>query len=75
MGSAENGVNNGGLMPPSLLESASLSASLDDNSGLTELQKALKSSSSSSDPINSELGKPSLSCYAAKFNKQHYLYF
>jgi hypothetical protein len=61
MGSPENGVNNGGLMPPSLLESASLSASLDDNSGLAELQKALKSSSSSSDPINSELGKPSLS--------------
>ncbi|MEH2058174.1 MAG: putative Ig domain-containing protein [Nostoc sp.] len=61
MGSPENGVTNGGLMPPSLLESASLSASLDDNSGLTELQKALKSSSSSSDPINSELGKPSLS--------------
>jgi hypothetical protein len=61
MGSPENGVTNGGFMPPSLLESASLSASLDDNSGLTELQKALKSSSSSSDPINSELGKPSLS--------------
>ncbi|WP_292745723.1 Ig-like domain-containing protein, partial [Nostoc sp. NMS4] len=59
MGSPENGVNNGGLMPPSLLESASLSASLDDNSGLAELQKALKSSSSSSDPINFELGKPS----------------
>ncbi len=42
-----NAINNGGLMPPSLLESASL----DDNSALIELQKSFKTQISF-DPIN-----------------------
>uniref|UniRef100_UPI0039C6F2A7 Ig-like domain-containing protein n=1 Tax=Nostoc sp. CCY 9925 TaxID=3103865 RepID=UPI0039C6F2A7 len=60
MGSSENlGTNsasstNGGILPLSLLESATLSAALDDNSALTSLQISLRTPSGS-DPINTEL--------------------
>jgi RHS repeat-associated protein len=46
--------SNGGLLPESLLDSASLGAPLDDNSPLSELHKAFKSSSGF-DPISEEL--------------------
>ena len=42
-----------GILPPSLLESASLSAPLDDNSSLTSVQSPSRNTSGS-DPINSE---------------------
>ncbi|MCW5319219.1 hypothetical protein GTQ43_38200 [Nostoc sp. KVJ3] len=60
MGSSENlGTNsasstNGGILPLSLLESATLSTGLDDNSALTSLQISLRTPSGS-DPINTEL--------------------
>ncbi|BBD70727.1 hypothetical protein NIES4072_70930 [Nostoc commune NIES-4072] len=54
MGSPENLGTNGGILPPSLLESASLGAALDDNSALTSLQIALRTPSGS-DPITSKL--------------------
>ncbi len=58
MGSSENFVTNGsgdgGILPPSLLESASLGAALDDNSALISLQKTFRNPNSSNS-INSEL--------------------
>ncbi|MDZ8070038.1 MAG: putative Ig domain-containing protein [Nostoc sp. DedQUE08] len=62
MGSSENlGTNsasstNGGILPLSLLDSASLSAALDDNSALSSLQIKLRPPNGS-DPISSELSR------------------
>ncbi|OUL33998.1 putative Ig domain-containing protein [Nostoc sp. 106C] len=74
MGSPENfGTNNasssnGGIMPLSLLESASLGAALDDNSALISLQKTLRTPSGS-DPINSELASLKKSPNATEDNQ------
>jgi fibro-slime domain-containing protein/RHS repeat-associated protein len=71
MGSSENlGTNsasfsNGGILPPSLLETATLGASLDDNSALTSLQISLRTPSGS-DPINTELDRLEKSKNAAE---------
>nr|WP_322712654.1 putative Ig domain-containing protein [Nostoc sp. ChiSLP03a]MDZ8213882.1 putative Ig domain-containing protein [Nostoc sp. ChiSLP03a] len=62
MGSSENlGTNsasstNGGILPLSLLDSASLSAALDDNSALSSLQIKLRPPNGS-DPISLELSR------------------
>ncbi|AVH64089.1 beta strand repeat-containing protein [Nostoc sp. 'Peltigera membranacea cyanobiont' N6] len=62
MGSSENLVtnsassNNGGILPLSLLDSASLSAALDDDSALTSLQIKLRTPNGS-DPISSDLSR------------------
>ncbi|MEH1899398.1 MAG: putative Ig domain-containing protein [Nostoc sp.] len=62
MGSSENLVTNsasstnGGILPLSLLDSASLSAALDDDSALTSLQIKLRTPNGS-DPISSEFSR------------------
>jgi fibro-slime domain-containing protein/RHS repeat-associated protein len=48
--------SNGEILPPSLLESATLGAALDDNSPLTSLQISLRTPSGS-DPISTELAR------------------
>ncbi|MCC5625280.1 hypothetical protein [Nostoc sp. CHAB 5715] len=70
MGSPENLGTNGGILPPSLLESASLGAALDDNSALTSLQIALRKPSGS-DPITSNLEHQEKSLNTTENNKSN----
>ena len=59
--------SNGGLLPQSLLESATLSTPLNDNSDITDLQRGLRSPSGS-DPISSGLASLDKSDPAATSN-------
>ncbi|AUB35548.1 DNA/RNA endonuclease G, NUC1 [Nostoc flagelliforme CCNUN1] len=77
MGSTENFGNNassnhGGILPPSLLESASLGAALDDNSVLINFQKALNNANGT-DPIASELERLEKAQNATENNQQSQL--